>query len=343
MKALIKKNKEKGFALEEVKIPKVKPGNLLVKIKSASICGTDIHLYNSSNMINTWNIKLPLLIGHEISGEIIEIGSNTENSSFNFKTGDRIAVDSHLHCKVCSQCVNNKKHNCDDVKVLGVHESGAFAEYVNLPVEIAYKIPDEISNDEGSMLEPFGVSVKSFTLAAPLLFDKVAVFGGGPIGLMLAKLCHASGIKNTFLFETSKYRRDLAKKLGITNCYNPLKNDLSIDFNKYFNVIFEVSGNAGALQTALKYIGKNGKVIVIGIYPDEISLDIKNNIMSKEVSMIGTFGRLMWETWSEMMEILKNNQMNLNEFITHQFKFDDFKEAFEIANSGNCGKVILHF
>jgi len=342
MKALYKINKNKGFVLEEIDIPEPKPGNLLVKIKSASICGTDIHLYNSSNMINTWNINLPLLIGHEVSGEIIGIGKNIENNCFDFKIGDRIAVDSHLHCKTCNQCINNKRHNCDSVKVLGVHDNGAFAEFANVPAEIAFKIPEEISYDEGAMMEPFGVSVKSFSLAAPLLFDKVAIFGGGPIGLMLTKLCLASGVKNTYLFETSNYRRDLAKKSGVINCFNPVSDDLNKDFNKYFNIIFEVSGNPRALQTALKFIGKNGKVIVVGIYPDEITIDVKNDIMSKEVSLTGTFGRLMWETWTQMIEIMKNKQINLNEFITHRFNFIDFEHAFEIASSGNCGKIMLY-
>ena len=341
MKAIIKTNKNEGLNLIDIEKPQVKPGNLLVKIKAASICGTDIHLYSSSKMMDTWNVSLPLIIGHEISGEIVDIGQNIENNMFNFKIGDRIAADSHVHCDSCFQCINNKKHNCDSVKVLGVHATGAFSEYANIPANIAFKIPNEISFEEGAMLEPFGVSVKSFYLAQPVLTHRIAVFGGGPIGLMIAKLGLVSGLKNVYVFEPSEYRRNIANKIGIDNCIDPLKIENFSSFEKNFDVVFEVSGTAIGLQTALNFTKKNGKVIVVGIYPDEILIDVKNQIMSKELTIIGTFGRLIWETWFQMIELILNNQISLKEIITHRFNFDQYEDAFKIALSGKCGKIIL--
>jgi len=191
------------------------------------------------------------------------------------------------------------------------------------------------------MLEPFGVAVKAFNLANPILSDRVAIFGGGPIGLMAAKLSLASGIKNTFLFEPGEYRKKLASKIGINNCINPLKIDNMKMVDKNFDIVLEMSGTAGGLQDALDYTIKNGKLIIVGIYPEEVLIDVKNQIISKELTLIGTFGRLIWETWFQMLEILSNKQIDLKEIITHRFPFEQYKEAFEIALSGECGKIIL--
>ena len=292
-------------------------------------------------MLDTWNVVLPLIIGHEVSGEIIGIGENIETNKFNFKIGDRIAADSHVHCGSCFQCINNKKHNCDSVKVLGVHTVGAFSEYANIPANIAFKIPDKISFEEGAMLEPFGVSVKSFYLAQPLLTNRIAIFGGGPIGLMIAKLGLVSGLKHVHVFEPSEYRRKLAEKIGIQDCIDPLSIKNFSYFEKNFDIVFEVSGTSEGLQTALNFTKKNGKVIIVGIYPDKVLIDVKNQIMSKEITVVGTFGRLIWETWLQMIEIILNKQVDLKEIITHKFSFDDYGKGFEIARSGNCGKVLL--
>ena len=178
-------------------------------------------------------------------------------------------------------------------------------------------------------------------MANPFLSDRVAIIGGGPIGLMAAKLSLASGVKNTFLFEPNEFRRKLAKKIGINNCIDPLKETELNSVEKNFNIALEISGTPKGLQTAMEYCVKNGKVIVVGIYPDKVLIDVKNQIMSKELILMGTFGRHIWNTWFQMIEILSNKQIDLKEIITHRYSFDQYKEAFEVALSGKCGKIIL--
>ncbi|MCL4417926.1 MAG: alcohol dehydrogenase catalytic domain-containing protein [Actinobacteria bacterium] len=341
MKAIIKEDKNIGLSLKNIKTPKVGKGNILVKVKACSICGGDNYLYKWNKIMDNWDIPLPLIIGHEICGDVVSISKESKNYYLNFKVGDRISVDSHIYCNQCSQCLNNKRHNCENLKILGIHADGGFAEYVNIPAQIAFKIPDEISYDEGALLEPFGVGVKAFYLSKASLTDRVAIFGGGPIGLFISKLSVLSGIKNTFVFEPNIYRRELARKLGIKECYNPLEDEEMNLIKKRFDIIFEVSGTSEGLQLALSYSRKDGKVIIVGAQQDKVLIDVKNEIMTKELTLKGTFGRLIWETWYKMMELLKNKQIDLKEFITHRFDFNEYKEAFSISLSGNCGKVIM--
>lgn len=341
MKAIIKENKKIGLTLKNIEKPQVKPGHLLVRVRACSICGGDNYLYKWTKIMDDWNIPLPLLIGHEICGDVVDIGRELKNNLFDFKIEDRISADSHIYCNACYQCLNNKRHICENVKVFGIHTNGGFAECINLPSQIAFKIPKDISYEEGALLEPFGVSVKSFYLANPLLSDKIAIFGGGPIGLFIAKLSIVAGNKNTYVFEPIEYRRELAKKLGVKKCFNPLNSEEMNSIKKNFDTVFEVSGTPQGLRMALKFAEKNGKVIFIGAQQEKVLIDVKNEIMLKELTVKGIFGRLIWETWYKMIKLLNNKQIDLKEFITHRFTFEQYEEAFSISLSGKCGKIIL--
>lgn len=341
MRALVKEDRKTGLSLRDIQRPDVTPGHLLVRVRACSICGGDNYLYKWTKIMDTWNISLPLVIGHEFCGDIVELGDGAQNTICDFRIGDRIAADSHLFCGKCVQCLHNRKHNCQNVKILGIHTNGCFAEYVNVPASIAFRIPESISDEEAALLEPFGVGVKSYNLASPSITDKVAVVGGGPIGLFVARLCVVSGNRSTCLFEPSHYRRELARKVGVGRCHDPHDHNGMTRLRDSFSVVFEASGTEAGLEHSLGLAGPNGTVIIIGAQQDKVLVDVKNQIMLKELTVRGTFGRLIWDTWFEMMEMMNNCDIGLSDFITHRFDFEHFEDAFATSLGGNCGKVVL--
>ena len=341
MKAIIKEDRKPGLFLRNIEKPKVKQGHLLVKVHACSICGGDNYLYKWTKIMDTWNIPLPLVIGHEFCGDVVEIGDEPRHGASYFAVGDRIAADSHVYCNECAQCLANRKHICENVKVFGIHTDGGFAEYVNVPAHIAFKVPQSLSYEEGALLEPFGVGVKSYNTARPNLSDNVAVIGAGPIGLFIAKLCVVSGIMETFVFDPVGFRQEFVRELGIRHSLDPLNRDVTKSLTGKMDVVFEASGTAEGLQDALALVAPNGTVIIIGAQQDKVSVDVKNDIMVKEITVRGTYGRLIWDTWHQMMRILENSDIHLRQFITHRFVFDRFEDAFSVSLRGNCGKIVL--
>src|SRR6056297_3060333 len=253
MKAAFKENRKKGLTIIDLPKPKISNNEILIKVKKAAVCGTDIHLYEWNNWCENVNAKNPMIIGHEFSGEVIEIGNNVKS----IKIGDKVAGETHIPCGHCEMCKTGKEHICENMQIIGVHTDGAFAEYVTIPESCAWKLPDNIPYEIGAIYEPFGIAVHGL-YKTTITGKDIAITGCGPIGLFAIQVASAGGAKNIFAIDLNDYRLKLAKKMG-TNIItiNPKKESVVNIVNKYtknkgVDTAIELSGSIIGTQTSFE-------------------------------------------------------------------------------------------
>lgn len=338
MRALVKASPGPGLTLEEVAIPKIQDHEVLIKIKTTAICGTDLHIYRW----DPWAAKTvptPLIIGHEFVGEISELGNRVEH----LKRFDRVSGEGHITCGFCRNCREGKRHLCSQAQGIGVQRNGAFADYLVLPAENVIKLPDTLSNDVAAILDPLGNAVHS-ALTFNLTGEDILITGAGPIGLMTAIIAAKEGAKRIVMTDMNAYRLNLAQQLGVI-AINIAKQTLaqglkSMNLTPEFMVGFEMSGNSDAVHTQLDHLYPGGNMVLLGIPAKELSLDW-SKIILKGLTLKGIYGRKMFETWNKMIALLESG-LDVSSLITHHFEAKDFKQAFELQN-GNAGKILLHW
>jgi len=340
MKALIKDRPIRGATLTDLPLPTVGENDLLVKVKSAAICGTDIHIYQWNEYAAS-RMKLPLLFGHEYSAEVVEVGKNVKN----FCPGDRVAAETHVPCGHCFQCTTGLQHICKDMKILGVHMDGAFAEYAILPAVCAWKLDPSISYEIGATMEPFGIAVHAFSKTKPA-GKKVIVFGCGPIGIYAQMVAKLSGAEYVIGVDISQERLDLAKKMGTDILLNPKEVHLVEEIEKItkgfgMDIVVELTGNKAVLNEATKTLRRGGDIVLVGLFPGPVEWDVVNNVIYKEATVYGVTGRIMWETWWTAQSLILSGKMDLAEVITHRFPLEQYEKAFELAESAATGKIIF--
>ena len=342
MKAAYKSNREKGIKIVDVPIPTISENEVLVKVKKAAICGTDIHLYDWNNWCENVNAKNPMVIGHEFCGEVVEVESNVTL----VKTGDLIAGETHIPCGKCMLCRTGKQHICKDMKILGVHTDGVFSEYTKIPEICAWKLLPNTPPDIGAIYEPFGIAVHG------VLRDKIAglstvIIGAGPIGLFAANVASISGAKQVFVVDINEYRLKLASKMGdniitlnskeddVVNIINKETNGLGAD------VVIELSGSVQGTKAGFNVLGKGGRISLIGLHPQEVPLDLVNDVIYKEATIYGITGREMFNSWYQTENLIKSGKLNIKEVLTHEFSLDEVEKAILTTKEGNCGKPII--
>ena len=339
MKAIAKTKAAKGFELIDVPIPQIKDNEMLVKVKYASICGTDLHIYHW----NEWSqnrIKVPRVVGHEFVGEIVETGKNVKA----FKTGEMICSETHIYCGHCYECHTGLSHICHNLEILGIDRDGTFAEYVVIPEIVAWKVPKEIPLEVASCLEPIGNAVHT-AFAAPLSALRVLVTGCGPIGLAsiaIAKACGATYIAAT---DVNDYRLDLAKKLGANLTINVKNSNVVKEIydntdGEGVDVVMEMSGNPAALQQGIEVVRKGGYISLLGLFDKAIEVDMPL-VIEKELVLKGIHGRKIFTTWHQANNLITSGLVNLAPLITHKLPIEKFEEGFQLMDSGNCSKVLL--
>lgn len=340
MKAYRKLKKQPGFELVEIPIPnELKEHEVLIKVLSASLCGTDVHIYN----YDAWaekRIKTPLTIGHEFSGEVVKIGSNVTR----VKLGDIVASETHIVCGKCEFCRRGEGHICENTKIIGVDVDGAFAEYIKMPEDNLYVDQTGVNPMYLSILEPLGNAVHT-VLHFDVAMKVVAVVGAGPIGLMGVDILRAVGAKKIIVIETNDYRCKLAKELGADVVINPLSEDvtkrvLAETKGKGVDVVCEFSGSNVALETSFEYIKNGGNMSLLGIFNNQVNLDV-NKIVFKGITVYGVTGRKMYQNWQQIKALLESKKLHLEKIVTHTLKMNQMDEAFKIMNEKNCGKVVL--
>ena len=338
MKTLSKAKAEKGIWMVDHPKPEMGHNDVLIKIKKTAICGTDMHIYHWDEWAQS-TIPVPMTVGHEYVGVIEEIGQEVKG----FKVGDRVSGEGHITCGVCRNCRAGRRHLCRNTTGVGVNRPGAFGEYLVIPAENAYKIPDDISDEVASILDPLGNAAHT-ALSFDLVGEDVLITGAGPIGIMAAAIARHAGARHVVITDINDYRLDLAKKMGATRTVNVSQEKLEdvmkeIGMVEGFDVGLEMSGVPSAFKSMLQTINHGGKIAMLGIPSSDLAIDW-NQVIFKGLIIKGIYGREMYETWYKMIAMLQSG-LDVSPMITHRFKIDEFETGFETMASGQSGKVVL--
>ena len=340
MKALVKKQPGEGLWLEEMPQPGVAANDVLIKVDRTGICGTDLHIYKWDDWADK-TVPVPLVVGHEFVGEIVEVGSDVRD----FSVGELVSGEGHVVCGHCRNCMAGRRHLCNDTAGIGVTRPGAFAEYIALPQTNVWVHKPGIDLDVASIFDPFGNATHS-TLSFPVLGEDVLVTGAGPIGIMSAAIARHAGARHVVITDVNEYRLGLAKSMGVTRAVNVANESLAdvqkeLGMDEGFDVGLEMSGNPDAFNEMLANMCHGGKIAMLGIPEKEMPIDW-NTVVFNMLTIKGIYGREMYETWYKMTVMLEGG-LDIAPVITHRFKFTDFQQGFETALSGKSGKVILEW
>jgi threonine 3-dehydrogenase len=340
MKALVKAKAERGIWMENIKKPNVGHNDVLIKVNRTAICGTDIHIFKWDDWAQA-TIPVPMAVGHEFSGEIVDMGIEVKG----LEIGDRVSAEGHITCGYCRNCRAGRRHLCMNTVGVGVNRPGAFAEYIAVPAFNAFKLPDAITDDLAAILDPLGNATHT-ALSFDLVGEDVLITGAGPIGIMAVAIARYAGARHVVITDVNDYRLDLARKMGATRAINVKSQSIDDTMKELgmvegFDVGMEMSGNPQAFRDMLRTMHHGGKIAMLGIPPGDMAIDW-NDVIFKGLIIKGIYGREMFETWYKMSSMLQSG-LNMDPIITHHFDVDDFQPAFELMESGQSGKVILHW
>jgi threonine 3-dehydrogenase len=340
MKALVKRKSAPGLWLEDVPEPKIGINDVLIKVDRTGICGTDVHIYQWDAWAQA-TIPVPMVVGHEFVGEIVEVGSNVAD----FHPGEIVSGEGHVVCGRCRNCLAGRRHLCADTKGIGVNRPGAFAEYLSLPMTNVWHHHESIDRDIASIFDPFGNAVHT-ALTFPVLGEDVLITGAGPIGCMAAAVAQYAGARYVVVTDVNPWRLELAKKMGATRVVDVRSESISdvqksLGMIEGFDVGLEMSGNASAFRDMIQQMCHGGKIAMLGIPSEEIAVDW-NTIVFNMLTIKGIYGREMYETWYKMTVLIQGG-LDLSPIITHRFDYSDFEQGFEVMMSGQSGKVILNW
>ncbi len=338
MKALVKSKAEPGIWLEDVAKPGIGPNDLLIRVHYTSICGTDIHIVEWDAWAQR-TIHVPLVIGHEFMGLVVEVGSEVSG----FAVGQRVAVEGHVTCGHCRNCRAGRRHLCRNTEGIGVNRAGAFAEYVCVPASNAYVLPAGMPDEIGSCLDPLGNAVHS-ALSFELAGEDVLVTGAGPIGCMSAAVSRFVGARYVVVTDSNHYRLNLARRMGATLAVDYRDTGLDAVMKELgmlegFDIGLEMSGSPAALRSMLKFMNHGGRMALLGIPSEQVAIDW-DQVIFRGLTLKGIYGREMFETWYRMGSMLQSG-LDIGPVITHRFAAKDFQQAFEVVKSGQCGKVVM--
>jgi threonine 3-dehydrogenase len=338
VKALVKKEAAPGIWLEELPQPRIGPNDVLIQIAKTAICGTDMHIFNWDEWARK-TIPVPMAVGHEYCGRVVEVGSEVRG----LRVGDRVSGEGHITCGHCRNCRAGRRHLCRNAIGVGVNRPGAFAEYLAIPADNAFKLPDSISDDIAAILDPFGNATHT-ALAFNMVGEDVLITGAGPIGIMAVAIARFVGARHVVITDVNDFRLDLAKQMGATRAVNVQRETIdqtmsTLGMQEGFDVGLEMSGHITAFRDLLRTMHHGGSVALLGIPPQEAAIDW-TQVIFKGLTLKGIYGREMFETWYKMASLLQSG-LNLQPLITHHLPIQDYREAFAIMGSGRAGKVIL--
>lgn len=340
MRALRKLGPGPGFDMADIPIPEVDPDEVLIEVRATSICGTDLHIYEW----NPWaadHVSPPITVGHELTGVVVDRGANVSDPEI----GQLVSVESHVICNTCAWCRTGQGHLCPKTEILGVHRDGVYAEYVVVPAQNAWPDPPDMPLSVASLQENFGNAVHTTTVPA-VAGRKVLVTGSGPVGVMAIAVAKALGARAVYATDVSDYRLDLAMTMGADLTFNPLRDDIAalvaeITDGEGVDVLLEMSGAPSALEAGFAALKPGGEAALLGLTSQKFPFDIDDNIIFKGATVHGIVGRRLWQTWFEMRGLIRSGAVDLAPVITHRFALDDYTKAFELMQSGECGKVIM--
>ena len=340
MRALVKAKPERGIWLEDIDKPAMGHNDVLIRVKRTAICGTDIHIYQWDDWASK-TIPVPLAVGHEFSGEVVECGVEVKG----FSVGDRVSAEGHITCGVCRNCRAGRRHLCMNTVGVGVNRAGAFADYISVPAFNVFKLPEAISDEMASILDPLGNATHT-ALSFDLVGEDVLITGAGPIGIMAVAIAKYAGARYIVITDVNDYRLELARKMGASVALNVTNGSLDqtmsdLGMEEGFDVGMEMSGVESAFRDMLRTMHHGGKIALLGIPPQEMAIDW-NQVIFKGLEIKGIYGREMFETWYKMSSMLQSG-LNVAPIITHRFPLEDYEQAFQLMESGQSGKIILNW
>lgn len=342
MRAIVKTVLGPGAELKDVPKPSAPDNGVLVKIKAVSICGTDFHVFNWDPWASQRIHHAPFIMGHEWAGEVIEVGPECDS----LKIGDYVSGESHRICGHCLQCRTGQGHVCQNTRIFGVDIDGCWADYFAVPEASVLKNDPRVPPEIACMQDPLGNGVHA-ALAGEIIGKTVAVLGCGPVGLFSIAVAHAAGAAEIWASDTTPYRLELAKKIGADHILDVRSQNLEAsvqegtEFGHGVDVVLEMSGAASAIQQAMRLVRPGGRVSLMGIPSQPVSLDIAENIIFKGITVQGIVGRRLYDTWYTMKSLLASGKLDISPILTHKLPFEEFEAGMELMRSGQCGKVVL--
>ena len=340
MKALVKAHAEPGLRLQDIPEPAIGINDVLIRVLRTGICGTDVHIFDWDEWARK-TIPVPMAIGHEFVGEIVEAGSNVND----FHPGELVSGEGHVVCGRCRNCMAGLRHLCANTSGVGVNRPGCFAELIALPMTNVWRHDPRVDRDAAAIFDPFGNAVHT-ALTFQVLGEDVLITGAGPIGIMAAAVARHAGARFVVITDLNDYRLELAKKVKVDMAVNV--NQMSIadaqkklGMKEGFDVGMEMSGSASAFRDMLRNMAHGGRIAILGIPSGEIAIDWKEVIFNM-LTLKGIYGRRMYETWYKMTVLLQSG-LDIRPVITHRYSYKDFEAAFQVMRSGNSGKVILNW
>ena len=338
MKALVKARSEPGVWLEEVPVPEYGIDDVLIRVERTGICGTDLHIYEWDEWAQK-TVPVPLVIGHEFVGSIVEVGENVKD----FRPGDIVSGEGHVVCGHCRNCLAGRRHLCKDTEGIGVNRSGAFAEFIALPKTNVWYHDQSIERDVQAIFDPYGNAVHT-ALTFPVLGEDVLITGAGPIGVMAAAVVRHAGARFVVVTDVNPYRLELAGRMGATHTVDVRSRSVAdaqaaLGMKEGFDVGLEMSGQPAALEEMITNMCHGGRIAVLGIPSEQMAIDW-HTVIFNMLTIKGIYGREMYETWYHMTVMLQSG-LDISGVITHRLDWSDFEEGFQTMQSGECGKVVL--
>jgi threonine 3-dehydrogenase len=341
MQAIVKPEAKPGARLERVPVPEIGLQDVLVRVRAASICGTDLHIYKWDRW-SARRIHPPLVFGHEFCGVVEKIGAEVTA----VREGDFVSAEMHVSCGLCYQCRTGQSHICQNVRIIGIDADGCFADFVKIPQSNIWKIDPSIPVDYAAILDPLGNAVHT-VLSGEIAGLSVAVTGCGPIGLFAIAVAKACGAGPIFASEPHPYRRKLAEKMGAALVIDPDKADaveevLAHTAGAGADVVLEMSGHPRGVRQAFRMLRRGGRISLLGIPSKPMELDLANDVIFKGALVQGINGRRMFQTWYQMQALLKSGALPLEPLITDRIALADFEKGMELLLSGNASKVLMY-
>jgi threonine 3-dehydrogenase len=338
MKALVKAKSEPGLWLQDVPEPTIGINDVLIRVHKTGICGTDLHIYKWDAWAQK-TIPVPMVVGHEFVGEVVDVGANVND----FRKGDIVSAEGHVVCGRCRNCLAGRRHLCADTKGIGVNRTGAFAEFISVPMTNVWHHQSGVDPEVAAIFDPFGNAVHT-ALSFDLLGEDVLITGAGPIGCMAAAVVKHAGARFVVVTDVNDHRLGLAKRMGADRTVNVTREKIDdvekrLGMHEGFDVGLEMSGNPAAFRDMIDHMCHGGKIAMLGIPSEEIAIDW-NKVVFNMLTIKGIYGREMYETWYKMTVMVQSG-LDITPVITHRFHYTEFEKGFEVMKSGLSGKVIL--